>query len=63
MSPRARRESVRVAREEGRLPGALVVWLLDGVAQEPGYPEAFQVNNGPEFISRAVDQWGREGIP
>jgi len=46
---------VRVAREEGRLPGALVVWLLDRVAQEPGYPEAIQVNNGPEFISRAVE--------
>jgi len=63
MSSLARREAVRVAREEGRLPGAFVVWLLDGVAQEPGCREAIQVNNGPEFISRAVDQWGREGIP
>ena len=31
--------------------------MLDGVAQERGYPEAIQVDNGPEFISRAVDQW------
>jgi putative transposase len=31
--------------------------MLDGVAQERGYPGAMQVNNGPEFISRAVDQW------
>jgi putative transposase len=31
--------------------------MLDRVAQELGYPEAIQVDNGPEFISRAVDQW------
>jgi putative transposase len=34
-----------------------VVRVLDGVAQERGLPEAIQVDNGPEFISRAVDQW------
>jgi hypothetical protein len=30
------------------------VRILDGVAQELGYPEAIQVDNGQEFISRAV---------
>jgi putative transposase len=39
------------------LPGSRVVRMLEEVAQERGYPEAIQVDNGPEFISRAVDQW------
>src|ERR1700674_2177851 len=39
------------------LPGSRVVPMLEEVGQERGYPEAIQVENGPEFISRAVDQW------
>lgn len=39
------------------LPGQRVVQVLERVAQERGFPEAIQVDNGPEFISRAVDQW------
>ena len=39
------------------LPGVRVVQILERVAQERGVPEAIQVDNGPEFISRAVDQW------
>ena len=39
------------------LPGLRVVQVLERVAQERGFPEAIQVDNGPEFISRAVDQW------
>jgi putative transposase len=39
------------------LPGLRVVRVLNRVAQERGLPEAIQVDNGPEFISRAVDQW------
>jgi putative transposase len=39
------------------LPGTRVVRVLEEVAQERGYPEAIQMDNGPEFISRAVDQW------
>jgi putative transposase len=34
-----------------------VVLVLESVGQERGFPEAIQVDNGPEFISRAVDQW------
>lgn len=39
------------------LPGVRVVRVLEEVAQQRGYPQALQVDNGPEFISRAVDQW------
>ena len=39
------------------LPGTRVVRVLERVAQQRGVPEAIQVDNGPEFISRAVDQW------
>jgi putative transposase len=39
------------------LPGVRVVQVLERVAQERGLPEAIQVDNGPEFISRVVDQW------
>jgi putative transposase len=39
------------------LPGLRVVQVLARVAQQRGLPEAIQVDNGPEFISRVVDQW------
>jgi putative transposase len=39
------------------LPGGRVVRVLEQTAQQRGYPRAIQVDNGPEFISRAVDQW------
>ena len=39
------------------LPGLRVVQVLERVAQERGFPETIQVDNGPEFISRVVDQW------
>ena len=39
------------------LPGPRVVQVLDNVAQERGFPEAIQVDNGPEFLSRVVEKW------
>src|SRR5260370_15791299 len=39
------------------LPGTRVVGVLEEAAQQRGYPEVLRVDNGPEFISRAVDQW------
>lgn len=42
---------------DSSLPGARVVRVLERLKQERGVPEAIQVDNGPEFISRAVDQW------
>jgi putative transposase len=39
------------------LPGQRVVQVLERVTQERDLPEVIQVDNGPEFISRVVDQW------
>ena len=39
------------------LPGQRVVRVLEGLKQTRGVPEVMQVDNGPEFISQAVDQW------
>lgn len=50
------RESPRIEVDTS-LPGLRVVRVLEQVARERGYPEAIQVDNGPEFISRVVDQW------
>jgi len=46
------RESPRIEVDTS-LPGLRVV----EVARQRGYPQAIQVDNGPEFISRVVDQW------
>jgi putative transposase len=50
------RESPRIEVDTS-LPGLRVVRVLEEVARERGYPQAVQVDNGPEFISRVVDQW------
>ncbi len=39
------------------LPGRRVVGVLDGLKETRGLPEAIQLDNGPEFICRRVDQW------
>ena len=39
------------------LPGRCVVQIIKRMAEERGLPEAIQVDNWPEFISRVVDQW------
>jgi putative transposase len=53
------RESPRIEVDTS-LPGLRVVRVLEEIARERGYPQAIQVDNGPEFISRAVDQWAFE---
>ena len=53
------RESPRIEVDTS-LPGVRVVRVLEEVARQRGYPHAIQVDNGPEFISRVVDQWGFE---
>ena len=50
------REALRIEIDTS-LPGVRVVQVLEKVAQERGLPETIQVDNGPEFISRVVDQW------
>jgi len=39
------------------LPSERVVRVLQWLKQSRGVPEVIQVDNGPEFISQAVDQW------
>jgi putative transposase len=42
---------------ERSIGGHRVVRFLDQVAAKSGYPETLVVDNGPEFISNALDQW------
>lgn len=45
------------------LPGRRVVAVLERLAQTQGLPQVLQVDNGPEFISKALDEWAhRRGI-
>ena len=53
------REALRIEADTS-LPGVRVVRMLERVRQTRGVPERIQVDNGPEFISRAVDQWAFE---
>lgn len=53
------RESLRIEVDTS-LPGLRVVRVLEDVARQRGYPQAIRVDNGPEFISRVVDQWAFE---
>lgn len=39
------------------LPSARVIRVLDKLVWQYGLPEALRVDNGPEFISTALDRW------
>jgi putative transposase len=39
------------------LPGVRVVHVLDRLATEHGQPMAIVLDNGPEFVGRALDAW------
>jgi putative transposase len=39
------------------LPGLRVVQALDRLADQRGWPEELVLDNGPEFIGRALSQW------
>ena len=41
-------------------PSISVVRRLDDVASQFGYPSALRVDNGPEFIASALEQWALE---
>jgi len=45
---------------ETSIPGRRVAAFLDELASKLGYPEMITVDNGPEFISNALDQWATE---
>ncbi len=40
------------------LPSARIVRVLDALVWRHGLPESLRVDNGPEFISTAMDRWG-----
>jgi putative transposase len=42
------------------LPGQRVVRVLERLANWRGYPKQIRIDNGPEFISTALMQWGQE---
>ena len=42
------------------LPSARVVRVLDKLIWEYGLPESLRVDNGPEFISKALDLWASQ---
>jgi putative transposase len=49
---------------DSSLTGAKVVQVLERVAGEQGtYPKVISVDNGPEFVSKALDEWAhRNGV-
>jgi putative transposase len=51
------REALRIEPDTS-LPGLRVVRVLEGLRERRGTPAAIQVDNGTEFTSRVVDQWG-----
>lgn len=52
--------AIEVARS---LPSERVIRVLDRLLEQYGTPGCIRVDNGPEFISRALDQWAtRRGI-
>jgi putative transposase len=50
------RESPQVVVERS-FSGEQVAEILDQVAQQKGLPKAIQVDNGPEFTSKVLDEW------
>jgi putative transposase len=45
------------------LGGAKVVSILDRLAETRGLPEVITLDNGPEFIGKALDEWAyRRGV-
>ncbi len=45
------------------ISGERVARFLDNLAEERGLPEVIVVDNGPEFTSRALDEWAyRRGV-
>lgn len=45
---------------ERSISGSRVVRFLERLAASRGYPETIVIDNGPEFISKALDQWAHE---
>lgn len=50
------RECLAIYADKG-IKGEQVAWVLDGIMTERSLPKRIKVDNGPEFISRALDAW------
>lgn len=48
---------VRAIDARSSYRGAGVVETLERIAHEAGCPQTFRLDNGPEFISKELDQW------
>jgi putative transposase len=53
------KEAVDLVADHG-IGGHYVVRVLDQVARFRGYPTAIRTDQGPEFTSKALDQWAYE---
>ncbi len=42
------------------LPSTRVVAVLDRLAQTHGTPKVIYVDNGPEFVAKALDNWAHQ---
>jgi putative transposase len=56
MAPATRREALGVEVDYS-LPAQRVTRLLDRLVDQYGKPERLRTDNGPEFISRALQAW------
>ena len=45
---------------DSKITGDTVVDILDSISYHKGRPERIRVDNGPEFISKALDNWSYE---
>jgi putative transposase len=45
---------------DNRITGEVVVDILDHISYYRGRPERIRVDNGPEFVSKALDNWSYE---
>ena len=50
------RESLAIEVDQG-ITGDQVVTVMNRIAAARGVPRSIRVDNGPEFVSRALDQW------
>ena len=53
------RVSLALAVDQG-IKGEQVAEVLDRIVAERGAPKSIRVDNGPEFVSKALDRWAYE---
>ena len=53
------RESLGILVDQ-KIRGEHVAGFLDSIVQQRGLPKSIYVDNGPEFVSKALDKWAYE---